>query len=124
MSNPHIIIPSDLSALINERERIWQAANYSAQNVAELNQLASLIADCPPAVLQSTFTQERTPSAEIASVLPALKNELETINRLRADIAGRQVEIEQIKKRDRTIIIVAAAVVVLLLIILIVSLKS
>jgi hypothetical protein len=124
MSNSNIIIPSDLSTLISERERILQGADHSARWVAELNQLSSQVADCPPAVLQAAFSQEHTPPAELASVLPVLKNELENINRLRADIAGCQMEIQQIQKRDKTIVIVGVVVAILLIVILIAKISS
>ncbi|HKQ09098.1 MAG TPA: hypothetical protein VJ464_28505 [Blastocatellia bacterium] len=124
MSNTNIIIPADLTPLISERERVLQAADHSAKYVAELNQLSSQVADCPPAALQSTFSQAHTPPDQLASVLPLLKNELDNINRLRADIAGRQMEIEQIKKRDKVIVMVGVVAVILLVIILIAKLSS
>ena len=118
------MISSDLNGLISERERMLEEVEKSSSYVSELNQLSSQVPDCAPAALQAVFSRDNTPLAELVSVLPVLRGELENIQKLGAQMAACRSEIEQIQKRDRTIIIAGIGIVILLIIILIAKISS
>lgn len=123
MNSQPIIIPDELGRFIDERQRIWADVNKSQSHAAELNQLSSAIPNCAPAQLQSSFTKEQAPPTELASVLAALKNELANISNLGTEIMKHQAEIEEIRKRDKSIItaLVVAAVVMIIILIAVIS---
>jgi hypothetical protein len=120
MGNSNINIPSELGSLIYERQKIWAEVDKSRSHVTELSQLSSHVANCAPAELEAALSSQGTPPAELVAALALLKNEIESIDKLKAEMASCRMEIEQIQSRDRTVII-AIIVVVLLLIIIVIA---
>lgn len=117
MSNSSIVIPPDLSQLIADREKVWLEFDRSQQLSAELNQLSSHVPQCAPANLQLHFGAGSTPPAELAAVLPMLKENIVTTNNLHAEMQACHTEIEAIKRQEKTLITIAVAVGVVILLV-------
>ncbi len=122
MPNSGVVISSDMSSFISEREAIWAEFERSQRMAGEIDHISPHIAACAPARLQSQFSAENSPMSELESVIPLLKSELETINRLNAQAKNCYDEIENIKRREKTIIIAASIAIIVVLLILIVIL--
>jgi hypothetical protein len=127
MSSFNVIVPPDLSKLIIEREKVWVDFDRSQSQAGDLNQLSNQIPDCAPAELQLQFGADSIPPTEIETVLPMVKEKIETANRLKAEVKGCQEEIEAIKRKEKSVvvgIIVAGSIVLLILIIVSVAVVS
>jgi hypothetical protein len=123
MPSPNVIaIPPDLSELVADREKVWAEVERSQSLSAELGKLSAQVPQCAPAPLQLQFGPDSTPPAELAAVLPLLKEKIETASKLSTNVKACHDEIEAIKHREKMIIVaVAVAAVVLLIVLLIVA---
>lgn len=119
--NEVVVVPPELGALVADREKVWADIDRSQGLSAELAKLSSQVPQCAPAELQLQFGPESTPLAELAAVLPLLKEKISTARKLGADVKACQDEIAAIKQREKmTIVAIAVAAVVLLLVLLLV----
>jgi hypothetical protein len=127
MSSLNVIVPPDLSKLIIEREKVWVDFDRSQSQARDLNQLSNQIPDCVPAELQLQFEADSIPPTELETVLPMVKEKIETANRLKGEVKGCYDEIEAIKRKEKTVIVgiaVAGVVVLLVLLIVVIALVS
>jgi len=127
MSSSNVIIPPDWSKLILDREKIWDDYDRSQSMVGNLDQMANQIPDCAPADIQMEFRPDSSPKTELETLVPKVKEQIETANRLKAEVQGCYNEIAAIKQKEKTtiiIMVVAGAVVLLVVLIVIVSIVS
>jgi hypothetical protein len=120
MSGTHevVVVPSELSALVAEREKVWTAFDMSQNLSDELNKLSSQVPQCAPAELQLPFGSDIAPPDQLAAVLPLLKEKIETARKLNANVQSCHNEIAAIKQREKMIIMAMAAGGVVLLLVL------
>jgi hypothetical protein len=122
-----VVAPPGLSELFAAREKVWESLDRSQSLTADLASLSSQVPNCAPAALQLQFGADSTPPAELATVLPLLKEKIETARKLSANVKTCYDEIEAIKHREKMTMVAAAvgaAVLLLLLIIVVASLLS
>jgi hypothetical protein len=123
----NVMFPPDLSKLIIEREKVWGDFDRSQSLVADLKQLLTQIPDCAPAGLQLRFPTDTIPPTQLETILPMVKEKIETAKRLKAEVKGCNDEIETIKRKEKTIMVgiaIAGVVALLLVLIVIVALIS
>jgi hypothetical protein len=127
MSSSNVIIPPDWSKLILDREKIWDDYDRSQSMVGNLGQMAKQIPDCAPADIQMQFGPDSLPTTELETLVPKVREQIETASRLKAEVQGCHNEIAAIKQKEKTTIIVmavAGAVVLLVLLIVIIAIVS
>jgi hypothetical protein len=119
MPNSNVVVPPELVPLITEREKVWADVDRSQKLSAEVGQLSSSVPECAPAELQLRFGADSTPLTEIETVLPLLKEKLETTRKLNAEKKGCFAEIEAIKHREKMVITIGSIAGVVILIVII-----
>jgi hypothetical protein len=119
MSNSNVVVPPELIPLITEREKVWADVERSQKLSAEVGQLSSSVPNCAPAELQLRFGTDSTPLTELDTVLPMLKEKIETTRKLNTEKEGCFAEIEAIKRREKMTITIGVIVGVVILIVLI-----
>ena len=127
MAGSNIIVPPDVSPLMAEREKVWADFDRSQNLSTEIKKLSSAVPDCAPAALQLKFGTDSTPLKELETVLPMLKEKIDTSNKLKAQITDCHAQIEAIKQKEKTIITIAAVaggLVIFVVLILLISLVS
>jgi hypothetical protein len=127
MANSNVFIPPELSKQISEREKVWLDFDRSQNFAAELGGLSSAVPNCAPSELQLRFGSDSTPLNELETVLPMLKENIETAHKLKAEMQSCYGQIEAIKQQEKKIImigVIAGVVVLLVLIFVIVNLAS
>lgn len=127
MSSSNVIIPPDWSKLILDREKIWDDYDRSQSKVGDLSQMSKQIPDCAPADIQLPFGPDSLPTTELETLVPKVREQIETASRLKAEVQNCHTEIAAIKQKEKTTIIImaaAGAVVLLIVLIVIVSIVS
>lgn len=127
MSNSNVVVPPELIPLITEREKVWAEVDRSQNLSAEVARLSSAVPECAPAQLQLRFGADSTPLAELETILPMLKEKIETTRKLNAEKDGYFAEIEAIKRQEKMIItigIIAGVVIFIVLIFVLIGLLS
>jgi hypothetical protein len=119
--NDIVVVPREVAPLVADREKVWAEFDRSQSLAAELGKLSAQVPQRAPAELQLQFGPESTPPAELAAVLPQLKEKIAAAGKLSAEVKACHDEIAAIKQREKmTIVIMAAAAVVLFIVLLIV----
>jgi hypothetical protein len=127
MSSSNVIVPSDFSKLIIEREKVWVDFDRSRRLAGDLAQLSNQIPDCVPAEPQIQFGTDSIPPTELETLFPMVNERIATANRLKAESMRCYEEIQAIKGKEKTVIIamvIGGSIVLLILLILIISLVS
>lgn len=124
MASPNVVIPPELITLIDEREQIWAEVDRAQNLTAQLGQLSAQVPNCTPASLQLQFGADNNPTAELATILPLLKEKIEATNKLKAEVQASYNQIEAIKQQEKMIITVAVISGVVLFLILILVLVN
>lgn len=118
-----ILIPGEISEIIDERTRILKELNEAKNTAAQLHKHSSQIAhDATSADISeqipSLLTTEGTPPAELAATLTSLETEFEKIGNAQAGIRTYEGQIQREKEKRRNLLIgagIAAIVVIALL---------
>jgi hypothetical protein len=119
--NEVIVVPPELGALVADREKVWADIDKSQGLSAELTKLSSQVPERAPAELQLQFGPESTPPAELAAILPLLKEKIDTARKLGADVKACHDEIAAIKQREKmTVVAMVVGAVVLFIVLLLV----
>ena len=122
MPDSNVVVPPDLRQLINDREKVWADFDRSQNLSAELGKLSSHVPKCAPAELQLKFGAGSTPSAELGTVVPLLKEKIEAARKLNTDVKACYDQIEAIKHKEKIMTVVAAVAGVLVLFVLVLML--
>lgn len=121
MSNSNIIIPSELSKVLNEREKVLTNIERAQSLVGELGRLSSSIPECKPAGVQLQSPPENTPLTQIELALPLVKNEIATINKLKAEVKGCEDKIKNIHRKEKLIITISISAIIMIIIIILIT---
>jgi hypothetical protein len=113
MADSGVVIPSEISEVIEERVVLWQQLEKSQNQFRKIEKLASPVASSTPTQIASELTSDGTPPAEITVALHNLKEELARIDEAEDDIEEYQNEIEEIQ-RLWTIVIVTIVIAMII----------
>jgi hypothetical protein len=111
MADSGVVIPEDISRIVNERANLWQRFEESQSQVSEIEKLASQVASSTPAQIPTELTSDKTPPAEVAAALQNFQGELTRINKGQEGIKAYQAEIKKIENQQLTIIIVVGLII-------------
>jgi len=113
MSNSGVVIPSDISKLLNERVGIWQPFDEAQSQFEEIDKLSSQVASINPGQIPVELTSEKTPPAEVAAAYHHFQAELVKIVEAQEHIKAYQTEIQKIENRQKTIaVLIGLAIIV------------
>ena len=119
MSSTNIILPPDVKPLIAEREQVWTNFDGAQNLVEEFRKLCSQVPNVAPANLPPPATSDNPP-VHLETSMQQIKQELATIAKLNAEMNSCHQQIEDIKRKEKTMIMLMVGGGVLLLIIFII----
>jgi succinate dehydrogenase/fumarate reductase flavoprotein subunit len=109
MANSSVVIPAEISKVVEERVALWQQLEKAQSQFSEIDKMGSSVVSSTPAEIESELKSVGTPPAEIAAALHNLKKELNKITAAEDDIKKHHNEIRDIQS-FWTIVIVAVVV--------------
>jgi hypothetical protein len=115
MADSGIVIPYEISKILNDRAGLWQRLDEAQRQFDELDKLDSLIKATMLAQLPPELTSEKTPPAEIAAALKNIQAELARIDKSQESIRAYQAEIKFIEKKQLITVIVVGVIMVFIL---------
>jgi len=119
MSSTNVIVPPDVNQLIAEREQVWTNFDRAQGLVEEFRKLCSHVPNVAPANLQLPAAPNNPP-AHLESTMQQIKQELATVQKLNAEMKSCHQQIDDIKRKEKTMIALMAGGAVLVLIIFII----
>ena len=120
MGNTNVIVPPDVTQLISEREQVWAEFERAQGLVDDFRKVSAAVPNTAPAQLQLS-SGTHNPPADLSHTLQQMKNELDAVQKLNADIMDCQAQIEAIKRSEKTMIaLMVGGVVVVFVVFLIV----